>query len=209
MFKEAKFCLYLWDSIDNIPSIKGKFKYFDRILSFDRIDTQKYENIIHRPLFYLDEFRRVSEVKHFENHKIDLAFFGTIHSDRYAIIKNIKKSCEDLKMSFYSYQYLQSEFIYFFYKMYKKEFRGTKKNDFSYQKMSTREISIMVDESKVILDIQHPNQTGLTMRTIEMIGMSKKIITTNQDIVNYDFYDSRNIAVIDRDNVNIPQYFFN
>ena len=27
------------------------------------------------------------------------------------------------------------------------------------------------------------------MRTIEVLGMRKKLITTNEDIVNYDFYD--------------------
>lgn len=41
------------------------------------------------------------------------------------------------------------------------------------------------------------------MRIIEMIGMKKKIITTNKDIVNYDFYDSRNIFVLDRNDLNI------
>ena len=64
------------------------------------------------------------------------------------------------------------------------------------------------DTSKVILDIQHPAQTGLTMRTIEMIGLKKKIITTNQDIVHYDFYRPENIQVIDRKNAIIDKTFF-
>ena len=61
------------------------------------------------------------------------------------------------------------------------------------------EISEIVDESKIIIDIQHPKQTGLTMRTIEMLGMNKKIITTNEDIKNYDFFDENNIKIINRE----------
>ena len=46
------------------------------------------------------------------------------------------------------------------------------------------------------------------MRTIEMIGMNKKIITTNQTIKEYDFYNPNNICVIDRNNININTNFF-
>ena len=36
-----------------------------------------------------------------------------------------------------------------------------------------------------------------------MIGLKKKLITTNKDIVNYDFYNSNNIMVVDRANFQI------
>ena len=45
------------------------------------------------------------------------------------------------------------------------------------------------------------------MRTIEMIGMHKKLITTNQAIKKYDFYNPDNIAVIDRNDIAIPEGF--
>lgn len=41
------------------------------------------------------------------------------------------------------------------------------------------------------------------MKTIEILVMKKQMITTNIDIVNYDFYDSRNIFVLDRNDLNI------
>ena len=34
------------------------------------------------------------------------------------------------------------------------------------------------------------------------------MITTNKDIVNYDFYNRNNICVIDRKNITIPISFF-
>ena len=45
------------------------------------------------------------------------------------------------------------------------------------------------------------------MRTIEMVGMNKKLITTNQTIKDYDFYNPKNISVVDRKNVVIDDEF--
>ena len=53
--------------------------------------------------------------------------------------------------------------------------------------------------SSIILDIEHPNQQGLTMRTLESIGAGKKLITTSKSIQHYVFYNTNNIAIINRD----------
>ena len=63
-------------------------------------------------------------------------------------------------------------------------------------------------DSRAILDIAHPHQEGLSFRPYEAIGMKKKLITTNSDIKNYDFYNPSNIFVIeDINNVNISDEF--
>lgn len=206
-YKNARFCLYLWDSVSNIPGISKKFRYFDKIMSFDRIDSNNYEEIFFRPLFYLDEYRRDDNVYDSEDKEIDISFLGTIHSDRYAIIKKVNMICKQNNLIFYTFKYLQSKFVYYIFKALKTEFRDTKIDDFSFKKMDVKEISRIVSKTKAILDIEHPNQTGLTMRTLEMIGMKKKIITTNKDIVNYDFYNPNNILVLSRDNIQIPKHF--
>jgi len=97
--------------------------------------------------------------------------------------------------------------MYYFYKLTKREFRGEKKDDFEFAKIRSSKIAEVIDKTKVVLDVQHPKQTGLTMRTIEMIGMHKKLITTNQSIRKYDFYNPVNIAVIDRNDIKIPEGF--
>lgn len=48
---------------------------------------------------------------------------------------------------------------------------------------------------------------GLTMRSIESIGLDKKIITTGRDIINYDFYNPKNVCVIDIDDPCISSEF--
>ena len=204
VFPNAKLCLNLWDSVENIPGVIEKFKYFDTLHSFDLDDCEKYPVLKFRPLFFGDQFRKA---EHKGEYKYDISFCGTIHSDRYAVIKQVQKIAEEEGMKCYWFLYLQSKFIYKFYKLIKKEFRGVNESVFSFDKMSAAEIAKIVDESRIILDIQHPKQTGLTMRTIEMIGMNKKLITTNESIKKYDFYNSNNVAVVDRNAVKIPKNF--
>lgn len=194
-FKNAKFCLYMWDSVKNIPNVEKKFEYFDYISSFDRKDCKNYEQLHFRPLYYCDQYKKEPRTECFE---YDICFIGTIHSDRWKILKEIKKQAENRGLRLYYYPYLQSKSIYWIYKLTKPEFRDTDISQFKFEKISSEETAEKVDKSKVIIDIQHPDQSGLTIRTIEMLGMNKKLMTTNEDIVNYDFYDENNIQVIDR-----------
>ncbi|MCV4677987.1 hypothetical protein OFC08_34485, partial [Escherichia coli] len=59
--------------------------------------------------------------------------------------------------------------------------------DVEFEPLSQSEVVEMMKCSEIIIDIHHPRQRGLTMRTIECIGLNKKIITTNEDIKKYDF----------------------
>lgn len=59
------------------------------------------------------------------------------------------------------------------------------------------------------MDVQHPKQIGLTLRCLETLGAKRKLITTNQDIRNYDFYNPNNILVVDRNNPVVPNGFLN
>ncbi|MGB3159721.1 MAG: capsular biosynthesis protein CpsH [Carnobacterium sp.] len=207
IFNSAKFCLYLWDSVKNIPGIVDKFQFFHKISSFDREDVKNYKNIQFRPLFYIDNFKRKDSISKNNIYKYDLSFCGTVHSDRYRIIQEIKNYSKKNSYHFFTFLYLQSKFIYWYYKLTKKEFISTTIKNFDFDKMNGKSISEIVNDSRVVLDIQHPKQTGLTMRTIEMLGMEKKLITTNQDIVNYDFYKKNNILVIPRKEIKIPKEF--
>ncbi|MDF2613500.1 MAG: capsular biosynthesis protein CpsH [Clostridia bacterium] len=205
LFSKATFCLYLYDSLNNIKGINEKLDYFDRVLSFDMEDTSRGSKMIFRPLFFIDDYKR-NFIKQ-GDYKFDVSFIGTIHSDRYKVIKAIKNVAKKNQYKFYFYCYLQSKFMYYFYKLTKREFSGAKKEDFQFAKIHSFEIAEVIDKTKVVLDVQHPKQTGLTMRTIEMIGMHKKLITTNQSIKKYDFYNPENIAVIDRNAIKIPEDF--
>jgi hypothetical protein len=59
-----------------------------------------------------------------------------------------------------------------------------------------------ISRTNVILDILQDNQSGLTLRPLEALFLSKKLITNNKDVVNYDFYDRNNIFVLGLDDKN-------
>lgn len=206
-FPDAKMCLYLWDSIKNTPNITKKIKLFDVASSFDRYDCESDLKLNFCPLFYSDEMTKSDE--NLDCGKdIDMLFCGTIHSDRYKVLKKIMEQSYKNNLKYCGFHYLQSKFVFWLYKFTKQEFFKAKKSDFAFIKKSSKEISYLESSSKAIIDIQHPKQIGLTMRTIEMIGMKKKLITTNQDIVNYDFYNDGNVLIIDRNNPIIDKTFF-
>lgn len=193
--QQAKFVLYLWDDVDRCQSFEIIKSYFDKISSFDRKDCLKY-SFEFLPLFYSDEYKPDSSIKK------DISVYGAFfaHSDRLKIINKIAPQTEN---GFY-YVYISSKIQYLKYK-----FQKLKNHQIHLTTKSIKEHENIknMQKSTCILDIQHPSQTGLTIRTIEAIGCHKKIITTNGDIVNYDFYDPDNILVIDRDKPLIPQNF--
>jgi hypothetical protein len=77
------------------------------------------------------------------------------------------------------------------------------------EQLSIEEVSALIKKCKILLEIQRTDQLGLSFRIFEALGHRKKLITTNEDIVNYDFYNPQNILVVDEHNINIPDQFVN
>lgn len=199
---QGKYLLYMWDSMLNRPNTIELTKYFDSVFTFDRLDSIKY-NFHFRPLFYLDEYAK----PHTTVPNFDISFIGTVHSDRYSIINAIKKQTNTTKLKSNWFLFMHNKLL--FYKMKFSHFKNLKAklSEFSFKSLEKYEVVRFMQRSKVIIDIQHPKNDGLTMRTIEVLGMKKKLITTNNDIVNYDFYNPNNICVIDRGDPKISKSF--
>ena len=193
--------LYLWDSISKYPRQKDIAKYFDYVYTFDLNDAIKY-NFRFRPLFYSKNICK-TDIKY------DACFIGVEHSNRYKFIEQIKKIMNSYNLELYSYIYLTNKMNYFILKYLKKAIpKYSKISDFKYRGLSKEKVDFIYQKSRVIIDLQSADQTGLTMRTIEAIGSDSKLITNNINILNYDFYRKENIMVVDEDNINIPYDFF-
>nr|WP_315162592.1 hypothetical protein [uncultured Flavobacterium sp.] len=199
----AEFILYLWDSICRIKDVNHKLQFFNKVYSFDRLDCVKDSSLIFNPLFFRKEYINTGN----ENlPKNDIYHLGWYHSDRLVLIKKIAKFCEHHKLK-YQFVLFTGYFSYFTQSLYGGELKGNKKY-LVFKPVSAETNFKNILNSKITLDIAHPSQSGLTMRTIELVGAQRKIITTNTDIVNYDFYNSNNILVIDRDNPDLKKSFF-
>jgi hypothetical protein len=195
IYPNSKLILYMWDSLKKYKKIVKKWNLYDKIWTFDRIDYNKHRNKINfLPLFYYSSFL----VSNNTNILYDLAFIGTAHNDRITILNQIKKYCDQNGLSYYFYLFLPHKLLYYTNKLTNRHYFGVKASNINYRLLPLEEVYSIYSRSKCIIDIQSPNQTGLTMRTIEIIGLKKKLITTNEDIINYPFYSSQNIQIINR-----------
>lgn len=199
----AKYILYLWDSLARIKGVAEKFCFFNRIYSFDRIDCLTNEELIFNPLFFRDEYNNTATNEVLLN---DVYHLGWYHSDRLKLIKKLSSFCEK--------NFLRSRlllftgyFSYLFQRLSGGELKSNRKY-LIFKALSTEENRKNILHSKAVLDISHPKQSGLTIRTIELLGMNRKIITTNQDITNYDFFCSENVLLIDREAPVFEIFFF-
>lgn len=204
-FGESKMILYMWDSIKNNKGIETKWMYFDKVYSFDRHDCLKYPTLIFRPLFFVDLYSQYKNSK--EDARYDLSFIGTAHGDRLHIISNVISQCKLFHKNYFTYLYSPHKFVFYYNKLFNPYYKQFTKNDVKFSMLPFEETAKICSLSKCIIDIENITQTGLTMRTIETLGLGKKLITTNKDIRYYDFYNDNNIAIVDRENIKVDFNF--
>ncbi|EPK9628543.1 hypothetical protein O4D35_003708, partial [Proteus mirabilis] len=198
--KNSKFILYLWDSVNNKPKVKRILTQFDSIFTFEKDDAKKW-GAEFLPLFYSPHFENDKQTKI----KYDICFIGTAHSDRINLVNTIINKIKSIKdINIYTFFYFQNKIIF----QLKNLFFGKIFNSIvNFKPLTQSNVVEIMKSSRIIIDIHHPKQKGLTMRTIECLGLNKKIITTNDNIKTYDFYDPSMICIIKRDNVIIPEEF--
>ncbi|MFJ5453731.1 hypothetical protein ACIPT4_11840 [Pectobacterium jejuense] len=194
---KSEFILYEWDSLKRFPSVLERLPLFDRVLSFDRKDALDYPGVEFRPLF----FRNVDNAKK-EKFDFDLVFIGLMHSSRLSGVRKIQRKAENEGLLMYVY--MTTNLITWI----KLWLRGQSK-DVHVKQLDYKNVMSINNRSSIVLDLPHPDQMGLTMRSIESIGLDKKIITTGKDIVNYDFYNQNNVCVINIDDPYISSDFLN
>ena len=191
---QAQFVLYQWDSIRNFPYIERMQKYFDRCYSFDRNDVGNNKRLIFKPLFYGKRFEKIGAEKKKE-YKYDFSFVGTAHPQKYRFVKEMSQQLSEIFPKRFIYYYFPSRIVFFYRKVMNPELKHAKYSEFHFDPLSGKTFVEVYANSKCVLDSTQAGQIGLTMRAIEAMGSKKKLITTNADIVNYDFYRPENVYV--------------
>lgn len=197
----AIFIMYQWDCISRLKNYQNIEPFFDYIYTFDRADSLVHKKMVFRPLFFRNEFKYINES---ENDKIyDVCSISSYYDYRYDFMEKICLKNKNIK-SFFKLRggkglYLEN--ILPFGKIKNKKIM-------IFRAMPLKKVVKLMSMSKTILDICDVRQAGLTMRTIETLGMQKKLITTNHDIVNYDFYNQNNVLLIDEETTILEEDFF-
>lgn len=203
--KTARFVLYMWDSLTLYPHSKELIPLFDQAYSFDSDDCERIEELTLLPLFYSKSFENIGEEK-VEERLFDIASICTAHPNRYKTLKELFPQLESKGIRIYSFMYL-NKFQYFYNRVFVSEFKGAKSSEFKFESLSLEENLAVLKKTNAVFDMQHNQQSGLTMRTIETLGANRKLITTNRNIRKYDFYSEKNIFVIENENINDIEKF--
>ena len=187
----AKFILYLWDDVNRVKNFHSNKQFYDEIYSFDCADCKKY-GFKYLPLFFIDNYRMK------KTFPLKTKIFSTfaIHSDRIDITKKLLSSTN-----------ASANIIFISFRQWLLKEKLEKRIHIKPWRISMKKVIDMVSHTLSLFDIQHPSQNGLTIRTFEALASNTKLITTNSSIRYYDFYNPRNIAIIDRDNPVIPDNF--
>lgn len=180
-----------WDSSIRMDRCKIDLekKYFNKVSSFDKEDVKRY-NLFYLPNFYMRESKNI------ETEYDIYTIMSGVKTKRKEILEKIADECLKNKIS-YSLN-LVDETI---------EEESRNKINIIKCGISLEEMLVKEEKSKAIIEILHHLNTGCTFRTFDCIGMSKKLITNNQNIMNEDFYNPNNILVIDENNIKIPKEF--
>lgn len=198
-YVDAYWVNYHWDAVrkteygntllDNIP-------YFDKIYSFDLSDAKKHKNLTYLPLF-----SSLPDVSRKYTHN-GILFVGSLTNImRYRSIIAFKKYAKssNLKFEFFFVMDVRDFFKFLM--------RGILVRNVRFKKFSSYDISSLYQDYKIILDVPNQIQSGFTMRVIEVLSSGRKLVTTNDRIVETDLYKASNVAVINIDDIDIDAEF--
>jgi len=188
----SSYIAYLYDSIDRYDNKKLIIdNIFDKVFTFDKKDAHDYN------LLFLSNYIHLNKkvAKNKPQHKV---LSITSIDDRYPTINNIIGHLDHNKIS--------HETIFF---GKRRPHKLKKSVTFTKEKLSQSQIQEKAENSEIILDVLRENQNGLSFRIFDALALDKKIITTNDSVIEYDFYNPNNIFVIDKNKIEIPKDFFN
>ncbi len=187
----AQKILYLWDAWELIENKTTLLKNFNKIYSFDSEDCRKYGFVL-RPLFY-----NINDNKK-ENRIFDVSFIGTEHSNRLERLREIKEICKE---EGYNYFFrLKTTYLPVLKSIL--GLRPYKRDDIdivSFKPLNYDEVLSITRRTKCVLDLVHPSQCGLTMRTLETFALGCKLITTNKYLNEYEDLDPSWYYIIDNE----------
>lgn len=176
----CRLILFFWNTIiDKTREEYLKDKSIDEFWTFDPVDAKKF-NINLNSQFYTKKIK-------LSNHSptIDLFFVGRD--------KGRKQELLDLENKFNSLGITSNIIIM------------KKRYDFlAYDKYLE-----ILENSRAILDYAIKGQSGLTLRCMESLFLSKKLITNNSEIKKYDFYNPNNIFILGENNLDDLHNFIN
>lgn len=168
-------CRFTWDSVQNRPSVTKLDPLMHAIASFDPDDCAAY-GYSYIPLY--SEVIRPEGMLEMNQRQFDFYFCGTTHSDRAMLLNSM--------MTISKRRGWRTNFKLFFHSrlLYALRYWRDRRAMALFDQISTIPFSHAetIEDSRnarVVVDIHHPKQSGLTMRSFEALAQGAVLLTTN------------------------------
>lgn len=165
-------CRYGWDSVRNKPAMFALDPLMDRIASFDPEDCQRLGYTL-IPLFSTISRQVPPPAK---TH--DLFYCTTLHSNRPQIVTRLKAAL--------ARQGMTARLMLFYHGrlLWALRYAGQPLvwpllREISSKPFSRTDIAAATQAARIVLDVHHGAQSGLTMRTFEALSLDAVLLTTN------------------------------
>lgn len=178
---------FLFDGIENFKNQKKIVPYFDTVYSYDKRDVEKYNFKFLTNYIFDDEIKK--------NQITNTAFNISSFDNRFPFLEKLA-------------DYLLETQVTFRIIVKKNKLCNHDTIEICNKYLPINVVKEIISSCLVMIDLQKDNQHGLSFRVFESLGYKKKLITNNQDITSYDFYNENNIFVITNENYQIPLDFF-
>jgi len=184
---------YIWDGLRIFfkSNIDQSRSYLDELYSFDTNNINDYPEL--KMQFCTNFYTPIDNIISYKERHIDLFFVGDLAGtlDRQRrdkkLVKFLKEINGELDINIWINPSINID------KIDDKKIKYTSKHipmSFAFEK--TR-------NSKAVIDICKAHHIGLSFRFFECLATETKIITNNKDVINYDFYNPKNILIVDFD----------
>jgi len=182
---------YFFDGVHRYPKKIKRIPLFDKIFSFEPEDCEEFG------FQFITNFIYEEESKHPHSEPIKYSVFN-ISSYSKKRFKTLLKVAKVLKEQNQAHKIIVKN----------NKIESDDLIEIIKEPITLEETKLLLKQSNCMLDIAPiQKHKGLTFRIFEAMGLHKKIITNNPDIVNYDFYNPQNILIIYENNIEIPNSF--
>lgn len=188
--KTTKLHAVFLDSLQRAYIPPTYLRYFDKVFSFDLEDCQNNPDLIHQPNFIHTSPTDIRE-------EYDASVVMSQSFERELFLQAIEDKLRAQGLHRFKYHILRIN----------NNPPILSPNHYVEQKLTWEENTSLSAKSKILIDIVRDQQTGLSFRVFEALGLQKKLITNNPWVKHYDFYDEDNILVIDPNDIRIPESF--
>lgn len=185
---KVRLVMYQWDSIENFD-YRPFLDLADQSYSFDRRDCANLPQLFYKPLFFGHHFfRALPRAKRY-----DLSCIASYQEDRAQILSDFARFGQGFGYrSFFRLVLPVRNYL-----SLRTETRGDSIRP-TFRRLSKAKVARIIQRSRVVLDIHSKSQSGLTMRTIEVLASGTRLITTNSMVREEAFFDPKRILVLER-----------